>query len=93
MLMNLADPPGVRHRPNSVQIGEVELLGTAGSGSASLSIARNADGTITITSSGPGTLQSTTSLNPPITWTDEGAINGSRTVDASGAMRFFRVVQ
>jgi hypothetical protein len=78
---------------NSVQIGEVELLGTLGAGSASLSIARNADGTITITSSGPGTLQSTTSLNPPVNWTDEGAINGSRTVDATGAMRFFRVVQ
>jgi hypothetical protein len=78
---------------NSVQIGEVELLGTPGAGSASLSIARNADGTVTITSSGPGTLQSTTSLNPPITWTDEGAINGARTVNTTGAMRFFRVVQ
>jgi hypothetical protein len=78
---------------NSVQIGEVELLGTAGAGAPSVSIARNADGTITITSSGPGTLQSTTSLNPPITWTDEGAINGTRTLSATGAMRFFRVVQ
>ncbi|HUS37694.1 MAG TPA: hypothetical protein VM680_20260 [Verrucomicrobiae bacterium] len=78
---------------DSVQIGEIELLGSAGAGAPSMSIARNADGTITITSSSLGTLQSTTSLNPPITWTDEGAINGSRTVSATGAMRFFRVVQ
>jgi hypothetical protein len=76
-----------------VQIGEVELLGAAGSGSASLSIARNGDGTITITSSGPGTLESTTSLTPPITWTNEGPINGSMTVSNTGTMRFFRVVQ
>lgn len=78
---------------NSVQIGEVELLGAAGAGSASLSIARNSDGTLTITSSSPGELESTTSLNPPVSWTDEGAINGSTTVSATGAMRFFRVVQ
>ena len=78
---------------NSMQIGEVELLGTPGAGSASLSIARNSDGTITITSSGPGTLESTSSLNPPVTWNTEGPIEGSTTVDATGAMRFFRVVQ
>jgi hypothetical protein len=78
---------------NSVQIGEVEFLGTSGAGSASLSIARNSDGTITITSSGPGTLESTTSLNPPVSWNNEGAINGSTTLPATGAMRFFRVVQ
>jgi hypothetical protein len=78
---------------NSVQIGEVEFLGTLGAGSASLSIARNTDGTITITSSSPGTLESTTSLNPPVTWTNEGAINGTTSVSATGSMRFFRVVQ
>jgi hypothetical protein len=78
---------------NSMQIGEVELLGAAGAGSASLSVARNTDGTITITSSGPGTLQSTTSLTPPITWNDEGPINGSTTVPATGTMKFFRVQQ
>ena len=78
---------------NSMQIGEVELLGTPGAGSASLNIARNSDGTITITSSGPGTLESTSSLNPPVTWNTEGPIEGSTTVDATGAMRFFRVVQ
>jgi hypothetical protein len=78
---------------NSVQIGEVELLGTLGVGSASLGINRNADGTLTITSSGAGTLESTTSLNPPVTWTNEGPIEGSTTVNATGSMRFFRVVQ
>lgn len=78
---------------NSVQIGEVEFLGTAGAGSASLGISRNTDGTITITSSGPGTLQSTTSLNPPIAWNNEGPINGSVTLPATDRMRFFRVVQ
>jgi hypothetical protein len=78
---------------NSMQIGEVELLGTSGAGSASLSVARNTNGTITITSSGAGTLESTTSLTPPVTWNNEGAINGSTTVPATGTMKFFRVVQ
>jgi hypothetical protein len=32
-------------------------------------------------------------LNPPITWTNEGAINGSRIFPTTGQMRFFRVVQ
>jgi hypothetical protein len=55
-------------------------------------ISRNANGTITITASEPGTLQSTTSLTPPVTWTNEGAISGSRTLDATGTMRFFRIL-
>jgi hypothetical protein len=58
----------------------------------SATISRNANGTITITASEPGTLQSTTSLTPPVTWTNEGAISGSRTLDATGTMRFFRIL-
>jgi hypothetical protein len=75
---------------NSVQIGEVELLGELGAGAPSLSVSYE-NGTITITSSQAGTLQSTTSLTPPVTWTNEGAINGSTTVSNTGSMRFFRV--
>ena len=78
---------------NSMQIGEIELLGAAGAGSASLSVSLNANGTMTITSSGPGTLQSTSSLTPPVAWTNEGAINGSTTVPTTGTMKFFRVLQ
>jgi hypothetical protein len=78
---------------NSMQIGEVEFLGTASSGAAPhLTIAKSANGELTITSSVAGTLQSTPSLNPPITWTNEGPINGSVTVTPTGTMKFYRVI-
>jgi hypothetical protein len=78
---------------NSVQIAEIELLGRTGTATAGprLSITRNNDGSVTITSNGPGRLQSTTSLTTP-NWVDEGAINGSVTVPTTGQMRFFRVI-
>lgn len=82
---------------NSVQLGEVELLGTVASSAAtSVSIARNADGTLTISSSTAGTLQSTTALGgnggPATVWTDEGPINGSVTVTPTGKAKFYRVL-
>jgi hypothetical protein len=81
---------------NSVQVGEVELLGTVATGSTtSVSINQNTDGTLTITSSAPGRLQSTTALvsgGSGSAWTDEGAINGSVTVTPTGKAKFYRVL-
>lgn len=77
----------------ALQVAEIELLGSAGTSGPSLSVSKNSDGSLTITSSQPGTLQSTTALLPTgTTWTEEGAINGSVTVPTTGKMRFFRVV-
>jgi hypothetical protein len=77
---------------NSMQIAEVELLGSAGSSGPTLSVAK-ASGSVTITSSQAGTLQSTTQLNGAATvWTDEGPINGSVTVPTTGQLKFFRVI-
>lgn len=78
---------------NSMQIGEIELLGEYGIGAPELSISRATDGTITITTSQPGTLESTDDLNAPIIWDPEGAIDTTRTFNATGTQRFFRVVQ
>jgi hypothetical protein len=75
---------------NSFQVAEVQLLGTVATEAATrLSIARNTDGTLTITSTGAGTLQSTTALGTA--WTDEGPVNGSVTVPAEGHAKFYRV--
>lgn len=80
---------------NSMQIAEIELLGTTGTGtpSASLTITRGANGALTLTATQPGTLQSTATLGVTnTTWQDEGPINGSVTVTPTGATRFYRVV-
>jgi hypothetical protein len=79
---------------NSMQIGEVDLLGTvATSAPAQVNITRNTDGTLTITSSQAGTLQSTTALqNANTVWTDEGPINGSVTISATAAAKFYRIL-
>jgi hypothetical protein len=75
---------------NSMQIAELELLGGAGESGPVLGIAESAAGEITITSAQTGTLQSTTALGGQ--WTDEGAINGSRTLPATETHKFFRVL-
>jgi hypothetical protein len=78
---------------NSIQVAEVELIGTvAATGVTQLSITREAAGTLTITSSQPGTLQSTTALATDAVWADEGPINGSVTVNATGDAKFYRVL-
>ena len=77
---------------NSVQVGEIELLGVAAGKITALTVSRDAN-TVTITSSQPGTLQSTTELRPTGTqWTTEGPINGSATVNTTGARKFYRVL-
>jgi hypothetical protein len=80
---------------NSMQIGEIELLGAAGSSGPTLTISRNADGTLRITSSAPGRLQSTTALvdgGPGTGWAEEGPIVTFRDVAPIGPMKFYRVV-
>ncbi|MEO7678651.1 MAG: immunoglobulin domain-containing protein [Verrucomicrobiota bacterium] len=79
---------------NSLQLGEVELLGVASAGNPSLSYTLNADGSITLTTSGPGTLQSTTNLvNGGTVWQNVGPINGSVTITPpkSDPLRFYRI--
>lgn len=78
---------------NSVQVGEIELIGTAAGNVASISIVRGSGGALTITSTQPGTLQSATSLQSTGTvWTNEGPIDGSATVNATGTAKFYRVL-
>lgn len=78
---------------NSVQIGEIELIGTAAGNVASVSIVRGSGGSVTITSTQPGTLQSAASLQSTGTvWTNEGPINGSATVNTTGTAKFYRVL-
>jgi hypothetical protein len=80
-------------RSSSMQVAEIELLGGPGTSGPSVSVTKETDGSITITSSQPGTLQSTTQINgSATTWTDEGPISGSVTVPATGKMKFFQVV-
>ncbi|HYE31158.1 MAG TPA: immunoglobulin domain-containing protein [Methylomirabilota bacterium] len=77
---------------NSMQIGEVQLLGVAGVPRPRADIAfNNANNTVTITWGGPGRLQTTTSLANP-QWTD---VTGASPVTqpATDRMRFFRVVE
>jgi hypothetical protein len=78
---------------NAMQLGEVELLGTV---VPVLTFAMNGDGSFTITSSLPGTLQSTTDLQETGTiWTNEGPINLSVTItpDPEEPQKFYRVSQ
>jgi hypothetical protein len=61
---------------NSVQLAEVELLGTIVA-PPTLSISTGAGGALTITASQPGTLLSATNLTAPVIWVDEGPVSGS----------------
>ncbi len=79
---------------SSLQLGEIELLGVNATGvSPSLTVTPGAGGSLNITSSGPGTLQSATSLGNPTVWTDVGPITGTvNIVPAAGTpQKFYRV--
>ena len=78
---------------NSMQIGEIELLGSAAGNIASVSVTRGAAGSLTITSTQPGILQAASELRSTGTvWTEVGAIDGSVTVSTTAAARFYRVL-
>lgn len=76
---------------NSMQLGEVELLGTV---APSLTITPGTGGSFTITSSMAGTLWSATELKEAGTvWSDEGPIAGSVNITPNPAQpqKFYRV--
>lgn len=78
---------------NSMQIGEIEFLGTTGTGTPTpqLTLTRGTNGSLTLTSSIAGTLQSATSLGTNTTWQNEGPINGSVTITPGAGNKFYRV--
>jgi hypothetical protein len=54
-------------------------------------IGRNDDGTITLVWTGGGTLQQTTSLTPPIQWSDVPGAASPYSMNRTGTAQFFRV--
>ena len=75
---------------NSMQLAEIELLGVV---VPTLSIAANADGTVTISSTMAGTLWSTPQLKDTgIVWSNAGSISGSVTITPDPAVpaKFYR---
>jgi hypothetical protein len=76
---------------NSMQIGEIELLGEAGTGTPqgpTLVVVRSG-ANVTVSWDGPGTLQATTELSNP-QWTDVGPTNPA-SIPTTGNHQFFRV--
>ena len=79
-------------KANSMQVAEVALHGTASGGGAAprfTGIKANADGTVTITWTGAGVLQSANSLSGP--WTDVAGATSPLTVPANQAAQFARI--
>jgi hypothetical protein len=78
---------------SALSIGELELLGTVGAGAPSVSIGVGAGGSLNITSTAPGTLESNTNLVGG-TWISEGPISGTVNIIPNPAQRtkFYRVV-
>ena len=75
-----------------MQVAEIALLGTAsggGDGPRFTGIKANADGTVTITWTGAGVLQSANSLSGP--WTDVAGAVSPLTVPANQAAQFARI--
>jgi hypothetical protein len=75
-----------------MQVAEIALLGTAsggGDGPRFTSIKANANGSVTITWTGAGVLQSATSLSGP--WTDVAGAVSPLTVPADQAAQFARI--
>lgn len=78
---------------SALSIGELELLGTVGAGAPSVSIGVGAGGSLNISSTAPGTLESNTNLVGG-TWISEGPISGTVNIIPNPAQRtkFYRVV-
>ena len=87
VVLEVADPATA----NSMQIAEVELLGTIGTvvEPIVLDVPVIADGQVTITWSGGGELQTSPDL---VTWTGTGDTSGTYTVPADQINQFYRVV-
>ncbi len=77
---------------NSLQVGEVEILGVPGGISGPSLAISFAGGSITITSSRPGILQKATALkNTGTTWDPVGPISAPMVIPATEAAAFYRV--
>jgi hypothetical protein len=75
-----------------LQIADLELLGVTAGRSPALTFGKTGN-TLAITSSSPGTLQSTTALNGANTvWVDEGPINGTRNIAIGAGIKLYRVL-
>lgn len=80
---------------NSLQFGEIELLGVVAGPNPTLTYSRGADGKLTLTTSIPGTLQSTTALKGASTqWVNEGPITGTVVItpSATDLVKLYRIV-
>lgn len=79
---------------NSLQIGEFELLGVTAPAAPVVTATRAGGGQISITTTVPGRLWSTTNLTGEVVWKDEGAISGTITITpAQGEpQKYYRVV-
>jgi hypothetical protein len=84
----------LRGNVSLMQIGEVQILGVAGTLPPSLTFEMSA-GKLVINANMEGTLQSKADLGPG-TWTDVGAVgptSGAQTITPSGVKMFYRLKQ
>lgn len=78
-----------------LQFAELELLGVTSTGvSPVVTVAKGTGGSLVITSSQPGTLQSSPTLGATAVWTNEGPITGTITITPQAGVdaKFYRVV-
>jgi hypothetical protein len=77
---------------NSAQLGEIELLGVIIQ-PPTLTIGAGTGGSLVITASQPGTLQSATNLIAPIIWADEVPVTGTVTITPAPGVpeKFYRL--
>jgi hypothetical protein len=80
---------------NSLQLGEIELLGVVAPAQPPVLSVSFGGGSLTITTTVDGTLQSATNLTGTIIWADEGPISGSRVIVPSPGVpqKYYRVLQ
>lgn len=72
-------------------IDDIKIVTGTGAAPAELDIARNQDGSVTITWAGGGMLQAAPTVTGP--WDDQEGVNSPATIQTSGQMQFFRVVR
>ena len=72
-------------------IDDLKIVTTSAAAGTTLTVAQNANGTLTISWNGGGTLEATSDLGSN-QWTTIGTTNPA-TIQTTGTMRFFRVVQ
>jgi hypothetical protein len=79
---------------NSLQVGEIELLGVSAPPSPVLTAVPNGSGGLTLSSSAPGQLWSTTNLTGTVVWKNEGPITGSVTITPAPGepQKYYRVI-